>query len=118
MMYGSYLPILIFAVIGLAFTGLFWMVSKLVRPRNPTPLKYLTYECGEKPEGPARILGFEYYLFAILFVVFDVVSIFLYLWALIYIDLPSLIILQMYLFVLMLCVVVYYSLRVEGKVWS
>ena len=117
-MYGDYLPVLIFASVGIAFTGLFWVVSKLVRPRNPSPLKYLTYECGEKPEGPAHILGFEYYLFAILFVVFDVISIFLYLWALIYTTLPSLVIFQIYLFILTLCIGVYYSLHTEGRVWS
>src|SRR3989442_15488904 len=60
----------------------FWG-PRLFRPTHPTPLKDLTYECGELPEGEAMIqFHFQYYVFGIIFVVFDVAAIFLLLWAL------------------------------------
>jgi NADH:ubiquinone oxidoreductase subunit 3 (subunit A) len=54
----------------------------LFRPTNPTPLKDLVYECGEVPQGEAQIeFHFQYYMFALIFMVFDVAAIFLLLWA-------------------------------------
>jgi len=60
-----------------------FFATRLFRPTHPTPLKDLTYECGELPEGEAAIqFHFQYYMFALIFVVFDVAAVFLVLWAL------------------------------------
>lgn len=78
----SYIPIALFLVIALLFPLLTFFATRLFRPTNPTPLKDLTYECGEVPEGEAMIqFHFQYYMFALIFVVFDVAAIFLVLWA-------------------------------------
>ena len=59
-----------------------FFATRLFRPTHPTPLKDLTYECGELPEGEAAIqFHFQYYMFALIFVVFDVAAVFLVLWA-------------------------------------
>lgn len=72
----------IFAILALAFPALTFFATRLFRPTNPTPLKDLVYECGEVPEGEAQIqFHFQYYMFALIFVVFDVAAIFLLLWA-------------------------------------
>src|SRR5436309_14770562 len=78
----SYVPIVIFALIALLFPLGTFVATRLFRPDHPTPLKDLTYECGEVPEGVAQIqFHFQYYMFALTFVVFDVAAVFLLLWA-------------------------------------
>lgn len=78
----SYVPVAIFAVLALLFPLGTFFATRLFRPDHPTPLKDLTYECGEVPEGEAQIqFHFQYYMFALIFIVFDVAAIFLFLWA-------------------------------------
>ncbi len=64
-----------FVVGGLAF-------SRLIAPHNPGAIKNSPYECGEQPIGQAWIqFNVGYYLFGLLFLVFDVEAAFLYPWA-------------------------------------
>jgi NADH:ubiquinone oxidoreductase subunit 3 (subunit A) len=78
----AYVPVVIFALIALLFPLGTFFATRLFRPDHPTPLKDLTYECGEVPEGEAQIqFHFQYYMFALIFVVFDVAAVFLLLWA-------------------------------------
>ena len=78
----SYVPVVIFAVVALLFPLGTFFATRLFRPDHPTPLKDLTYECGEVPEGVAQIqFHFQYYMFALICVIFDVAAIFLLLWA-------------------------------------
>ena len=79
--------IAIFAVIALvvpiSMLMLSWLASRVgIRPHNPTPVKLESYECGvETIGGRWNQFNFRYYLYAILFVIFDVEVIFLYPWA-------------------------------------
>jgi len=78
-----YYPVALFAVFCLLFAVGTFFATRIIRKDNPGPLKDLTYECGEVPEGEAMIqFHFQYYVFAIIFVVFDVAAVFLLLWAL------------------------------------
>jgi len=78
-----YFPVALFAIFCLLFPIGTFLATRFIRPHNPGPLKDLTYECGEVPEGEAMIqFHFQYYVFALIFVVFDVAAIFLLLWAL------------------------------------
>src|SRR5437867_213423 len=78
----AYVPVVLFLLVALSFPLLTFFATRLFRPTHPTPLKDLTYECGELPEGEAAIqFHFQYYVFALIFVVFDVAAIFLILWA-------------------------------------
>ncbi len=78
----TYGPVVVFAIIAILFPVGTFFASRLFRPTNPTPLKDLVYECGEMPEGEAQIeFHFQYYMFALIFMVFDVAAIFLLLWA-------------------------------------
>jgi NADH-quinone oxidoreductase subunit A len=78
----NYVPIFIFmAVIG-ALLPLTLLAAKLVRPDNPSKTKLMPYECGIDPIDSARgRYTVRYYIVAILFVVFDVETIFLFPWA-------------------------------------
>ena len=78
-----YGPILIFFVIAAAFPIVTLWVAKLVRPTPvPSAEKIMPYECGITPESDSRgRYTVRYYLVAILFVIFDVETIFLFPWA-------------------------------------
>src|SRR3989442_3950486 len=79
----DYAPVALFLLVALMFPLITFFATRLFRPTHPTPLKDLTYECGELPEGEAAIqFHFQYYMFALIFVVFDVAAVFLVLWAL------------------------------------
>ena len=78
----DYVPVVLFLLVALSFPLITFFATRLFRPTHPTPLKDLTYECGELPEGEAAIqFHFQYYMFALIFVVFDVAAVFLLLWA-------------------------------------
>jgi NADH:ubiquinone oxidoreductase subunit 3 (subunit A) len=79
----AYVPVVLFLLVALMFPLVTFFATRLFRPTHPTPLKDLTYECGELPEGEAAIqFHFQYYMFGLIFVVFDVAAVFLVLWAL------------------------------------
>jgi NADH:ubiquinone oxidoreductase subunit 3 (subunit A) len=78
----DYLPIAILTVTGLGFAALSLGVSWLLRPKAPRPEKLTTYECGERPIGQAwSQFNVRYYIYALIFVVFDVETVFLFPWA-------------------------------------
>ncbi len=79
----DYLPVLIYAVLIVAFGGISLAAAAVLRPARPYDEKLLNYECGAEPIGEAWYqypVGF--YLVALVFIVFDVLSVFLFPWAL------------------------------------
>jgi NADH-quinone oxidoreductase subunit A len=78
----NYVPIFIFVAVILVLLPLTLLLAKLVRPQNPNKVKLMPYECGIDPVDNARgRYTVRYYIIAILFVVFDVETIFLFPWA-------------------------------------
>ena len=81
----NYVPIFIFIAIVGALLPITLLAAKLVRPDNPSKTKLMPYECGIDPIDSARgRYTVRYYIIAILFVVFDVETIFLFPWAIRY----------------------------------
>ncbi|MBI4610091.1 MAG: NADH-quinone oxidoreductase subunit A [Candidatus Rokubacteria bacterium] len=79
----DYLPILIYALLIFAFAVVSLAVAAILRPARPDPQKLMNYECGAEPIGEAWYqypVGF--YLVALVFVMFDVLAVFLFPWAL------------------------------------
>ena len=78
----NYIPAFIFIAVALAIPVVTLIIAKAVRPDDPTKTKLMPYECGIDPEGSARgRYTVRFYIVAILFVVFDVETIFLFPWA-------------------------------------
>src|ERR1041385_3616950 len=78
----GYLPIFIFLAVAIAFPCVTITAAKLIRPSAPTVAKLEAYECGIKAASDSRgryTVGF--YSIAILFVIFDVETVFLFPWA-------------------------------------
>lgn len=81
----NYIPIFIFMAIVLILIPLTLGIAKLVRPEKPEKVKLMAYECGVDPIGDSRQrYTVRFYIVAILFVIFDVETIFLFPWAVLY----------------------------------
>lgn len=78
----NYVPLWIFAGAALAFVLFLLFLARLLSPSAPIETKLEAYECGIKAVGDSRgRYTVRYYIIAILFVIFDVETIFLYPWA-------------------------------------
>ena len=78
----GYLPIFIFLAIAILFPTVTIIVAKLIRPSAPFATKLEAYECGIKAASDSRgRYTVRFYIIAILFVIFDVETIFLFPWA-------------------------------------
>lgn len=78
----SYLTVGIFGAVGVALVGAFLGLGGLLRPNRPTPAKLQTYESGVDPTGDMwSQANIRYYVFALLFVMFDVEAVFIFPWA-------------------------------------
>ncbi len=79
----SYLPILIFIVIAILFLAATLIAARLMRHGGSPGVNREPYECGNEPQSFAHDHPFSirYYLIAVLFVIFDVETIFLFPWA-------------------------------------
>lgn len=77
-----YLPILIFLGIGVLFGILPLLAGTILGPRKPNPAKNSAYECGFKAFEDARLpFDVRFYMVAILFIIFDLETAFLFPWA-------------------------------------
>src|SRR2546422_7517076 len=78
-----YIPILIYAILAAAFPAVTLIIFKFIRPDSTSAgAKLKPYECGIPPESDARgRYSVRFYIVAILFVIFDVETIFLFPWA-------------------------------------
>ena len=81
-MAGAFLLVLLTAGFGFIFAVPVLIIPYLFAPRNRTPMKLATFEAGQVPTGDARVhLLLQYYPYLLIFVIFDVVSMFLFAWA-------------------------------------
>jgi NADH-quinone oxidoreductase subunit A len=77
--FGSYTTVGSVILAGLGFVVVAFSAARLIRPTRPGREKYLTYECGIDPVGAGwSQTQIRYYVFAFLFVIFDVESVFLF----------------------------------------
>ena len=79
--YRQYLAVAVLIGAGLLMVGGMLGLGKLVRPSRPQPQKYLTYEAGSDPVGGWGQSNVRYYVYALLFVMFDVEAVFIFPWA-------------------------------------
>lgn len=78
----NYVPVFIFFAVVAVLIPLTLVLARIVRTQNPNKTKLMPYECGIDPLDSARgRYTVRYYIIAILFVVFDVETIFLFPWA-------------------------------------
>lgn len=115
----SYAPILIHLLIASTLAAALILVSWLVGERRPTPAKLAPYECGMTPMGDARKpYVVEFYLVAMLFILFDVEAMFLIPWAVIYRELRMFGFLEMLVYIGILLAGYIYVWKKGALDWS
>ena len=78
----DYLPVLLVVGIATGFSLLFIILSRVLGPRNETPGKLTTYECGVPSRGSTKVRFYvRFYVVALLFLLFDLETVFLVPWA-------------------------------------
>ena len=118
-MIAAYLPVLIFLVVAISLPVVGLGVGRLIRPFRPSSAKLSPYECGIEPETDARSrISVRYYIIAILFVIFDVETIFLFPWAIIYGDLALFGLIEMFIFLGILIVGYFYVWKKGALEWA
>ena len=82
-MLSEYLPVLLLAGLAFLFAAVSLAASSFLRPNEPTPAKLAPYECGIEPERVPKGERFsvKFYVVAMLFIIFDIETIFLFPWA-------------------------------------
>jgi len=79
---GDFGSVFLMGLVGVAFTLPVVVVPKLLGPRRPNPIKNAPFECGQVPTGAGKMhFMMQYYAYLLMFIVFDVLSMFLYAWA-------------------------------------
>lgn len=91
----------------------------LIRPKKPNPIKRATYECGIETRGETWVqFRACYYVFALLFVVFDVEAAFLLPWAVAYHQLTLYAVIEAIIFVVILALALIYAWRKGALRWT
>ena len=99
----EYATVLVFMVLGAVTVTLLLLVSRLVQPRDPNPVKLSTYECGEVPFGSSWVqFNIRFYVIALIFIIFDVEVALLYPWAVIFQKLGMLAFVEAFVFIVIL----------------
>ena len=115
----SFGPVLLFFVVAVAFGLLPLIIAPLITPRRPDAGKNLPYECGVDPIGsPNMQFNSKFYLYALLFVVFDVEAIFIFPWAVSYGGLGLFALIEMAIFVAILLLGYVYAWRKRALEWT
>ena len=111
--------VVVFGLIALSIPILAMIMAWLFRPHRPGPIKQSTYECGLETTGETWIqFRVQYYLYALVFVLFDVETVFLYPWAVAYNQLPLFALFEMFLFLAILALGLVYAWRKGALEWS
>ncbi len=109
----------LFLVLGIIVPIVPLILSRLVAPRKPNPIKQSTYECGIETVGESWVqFKAQYYIFALVFLVFDVETVFLFPWALSLNKLPLFAVVEGIIFISILVAGLVYAWRKGMLEWA
>jgi NADH:ubiquinone oxidoreductase subunit 3 (subunit A) len=114
-----YLFIGVFLLFAIVFPILPIILAQFVAPKKPSPIKNATYECGLESEGDPWIqFRIQYYIYALIFVIFDIETIFIYPWAVAFKQLGLFGFVEMVLFIAILAVGLVYAWKKKVLQWD
>ena len=118
-MVNDWIPILIYILVGIAFGVGTLLVAWMVAPQRASKVKLDPYECGIEPKTDARDrYSVRYFLVAMLVLIFDVETVFLYPWAVIVDQLQWFGFIEMLVFIFILVVGYVYAWREGALEWA
>lgn len=115
----AYIPILLFVLVAASFPIVTLLIARALRAGKPHPVKNEPYECGVpvQTEAHQRRYAVRYYLIAVLFVIFDVETVFLFPWAVLLDKLALFGFLEMLVFLAILVAGYVYAWRKGALQW-
>jgi NADH-quinone oxidoreductase subunit A len=116
----DYLPIVILAALAIVFAVASLSASRLLRPSRPNPVKLSAYECGNEPVRlpKGELFSVKFYVVAMLFIIFDVETIFLFPWAVTFRLLGLFGLMEMMVFIALVFVAYVYVWKKGGLDWA
>ncbi len=117
-MFNDWIFIGIFLLLAPIFPALALLIPRLTAPRKPNPLKTETYECGMETYGETWVqFKVQYYIFALVFLIFDIEIVFLFPWAVAFDQLSMFAVLEGVLFIMILVAGLFYIWRKGVLEW-
>ncbi|HET7658106.1 MAG TPA: NADH-quinone oxidoreductase subunit A [Bacillales bacterium] len=114
----SYLFVAVFFLLGILLPIVALTAGRILRPKKPSAEKETTYESGIEPFQESWVqFNVRYYIFALLFVIFDVETVFLYPWAVAYGKLGIFALVEMLIFIVMLLIGLIYAWKKKVLKW-
>ena len=118
-MQSEWLFIGVFLILAPVFGAAALVIARFIAPRKPNALKSETYECGMETVGETWVqFKAQYYIYALVFLVFDVELVFLYPWAVAFDFLPMFAVIEGVLFILLLVTGLLYAWRKGILEWA
>lgn len=115
----AYIPVVLFIIVAIGFAIVALLMAWLVRPERYNKVKLEPYECGIEPRTDARDrFNVRYFLVGMLFLIFDVETIFLYPWAVIVDELAWFGFVEVVVFLFILIVGYFYAWREGALEWA
>jgi NADH-quinone oxidoreductase subunit A len=115
----TYAPVFLIMAVAAALAGLFFILASVLGKKNPTPEKMIPFECGSESSGGNHVkLSVKFYLTAILFVVFDIETVFIYPWAVQFRSLGALGLASMGTFLAVIAVALVYIWKKGALEWE
>jgi NADH-quinone oxidoreductase subunit A len=115
----DYITVAVFAGFGMLLVAVAVGASALLRPKNPTATKSQSYECGIDPVGGGwSQTHVRYYIFALLFLIFDVEAVFIFPWAVRLESLGVFALVEMVIFIVILLGGLIYAIRKGVLSWE
>ena len=110
--------VLLFVIVGVIFAAGGIVTAFMLQPRYSSKTKLSTYECGPEPVGPVRIrFRASYFMYALIFVMFDVETIYLYPWAVKFKSLGFFAFGEMTIFIFILVLGLWYAWKEGALEW-
>jgi NADH:ubiquinone oxidoreductase subunit 3 (subunit A) len=114
----EWLYIGVFLILAPVFPALALLIPRIIAPKKPNPIKRQTYECGIETYGDTWVqFKVQYYIFALVFLVFDVETVFLFPWAVALEQLPMFAVVEGIIFILILVAGLLYVWRKGALKW-
>ena len=118
-LFDTYTAVLIGAIAGFVLVSSALIGNRILAPRSDSREKSLSYECGMLPIGRAQTqISLRFYLFAILFIVFDVEAVFLFPWAVSFVGIGVFAFWEMMLFIVILAAGLGYAWKKGVLEWK
>ena len=118
-MFDAYVPVLLFVLVAIGFAIFTLVLSGLIQSSRYNKVKLEPYECGIEPQTDARDrYSVRYYLITMLFVIFDVETVFMFPWAVIMDELALFGLIEMLVFLFILVLGYVYAWRKGALEWA